>query len=220
MRPHLEIGKRERARVVAVRKQGGNPHVQQPTDLTCHILRWCKYTRIALKNTSLSWKLRLTFLGDPSPSGVLLLSPSVMPVCSKQRHFNLFYLLTIVYCSILPSYVGSLWWRRTHRVPSPPCSSSTQRTDSSLSKLICHIPWPGDQGRGWMRLLPQATRHSEHLHGWVELIFSSYQFSKYGTICMVDEYLPLEVTSDKKWEGYEQEGGWNTLLEEKEGGHH
>ena len=69
---------------------------------------------------------------------------------------------------------------RTHLVRSPPCSSSTQRTDGSLSKLICHLTWPGDQGRGGMRLLPQATRHSEHLHGWVELIFSSYQFSKYG----------------------------------------
>ena len=39
MRPHFKIGKSEGAHVVAIRKQGGNPCVQQPTALTCHILR-------------------------------------------------------------------------------------------------------------------------------------------------------------------------------------
>ena len=39
MKPHLEISKRERAHVVAIRKQGGNPRVQQPTAFTSHILK-------------------------------------------------------------------------------------------------------------------------------------------------------------------------------------
>ena len=39
MGPHLEIDEREGAHVVAIYKQGGNPRVQQPTALSCHILR-------------------------------------------------------------------------------------------------------------------------------------------------------------------------------------
>ena len=169
MRPHLEIDERERARVVAKRKQGGNPRVQQPTALTCHNLRWCKNTRNCHKR-----KLKLTFLGHPSPSGVLLASPTVMLLFLKKNKDVLNYFVSSAEAvALLPSFGGSLCWRRTHRVPPPPCSSSTW-TDGSLSKLICHLTWPGDQGGGWMRLLPQATRHSEHLHGCFELIFSSF----------------------------------------------